>query len=101
MRRMMVKTLAHLSRFIIADLTDPSSIPYELAQNCPRSCRPCSTSPAGKGKKRLRCLSTSQDLSLGTKPLHEGKILSDLCFQLCNCDATVHMLLQKFVITLF
>ena len=26
-----VSTLAHLSRFIIADLTDPSSIPYELA----------------------------------------------------------------------
>ncbi len=26
----MVSTLAHLSRFIIADLTDPSSIPYEL-----------------------------------------------------------------------
>jgi uncharacterized protein YjbI with pentapeptide repeats len=25
-----VRTLAHLSRFIIADLTDPSSIPYEL-----------------------------------------------------------------------
>lgn len=25
-----VTTLAHLSRFIIADLTDPSSIPYEL-----------------------------------------------------------------------
>ena len=25
-----VSTLAHLSRFIIADLTDPSSIPYEL-----------------------------------------------------------------------
>jgi hypothetical protein len=30
-----VKTLAHLSRFIIADLTDPSSIPYELAQIVP------------------------------------------------------------------
>jgi hypothetical protein len=30
-----VKTLAHLSRFIIADLTDPSSIPYELGQIVP------------------------------------------------------------------
>jgi uncharacterized protein YjbI with pentapeptide repeats len=30
-----VKTLAHLSRFIIADLTDPSSIPYELATVVP------------------------------------------------------------------
>lgn len=30
-----VKTLAHLSRFIIADLTDPGSIPYELAQIVP------------------------------------------------------------------
>ena len=30
-----VRTLAHLSRFIIADLTDPSSIPYELAQVVP------------------------------------------------------------------
>jgi hypothetical protein len=26
-----VRTLAHLSRFVIADLTDPSSIPHELA----------------------------------------------------------------------
>jgi hypothetical protein len=30
-----VNTLAHLSRFIIADLTDPSSIPYELATIVP------------------------------------------------------------------
>jgi hypothetical protein len=31
----MVSTLAHLARFIIADLTDPSSIPYELATVVP------------------------------------------------------------------
>jgi uncharacterized protein YjbI with pentapeptide repeats len=30
-----VSTLAHLARFIIADLTDPSSIPYELATVVP------------------------------------------------------------------
>jgi hypothetical protein len=30
-----VRTLAHLSRFIVADLTDPSSVPYELAQVVP------------------------------------------------------------------
>ena len=30
-----VRTLAHLSRFIIADLTDPSSIPYELGRIVP------------------------------------------------------------------
>jgi hypothetical protein len=30
-----VSTLAHLARFIIADLTDPSSIPYELATIIP------------------------------------------------------------------
>jgi uncharacterized protein YjbI with pentapeptide repeats len=30
-----VSTLAHLARFIIADLTDPSSIPYELANVIP------------------------------------------------------------------
>ena len=30
-----VSTLAHLVRFIIADLTDPSSIPYELATVVP------------------------------------------------------------------
>ena len=30
-----VSTLAHLARFIIADLTDPSSIPYELGTVVP------------------------------------------------------------------
>src|SRR5262249_47293883 len=30
-----VATLAHLARFIIADLSDPSSIPYELATVVP------------------------------------------------------------------
>ena len=30
-----ISTLAHLARFIIADLTDPSSIPYELATVVP------------------------------------------------------------------
>ena len=30
-----VSTLAHLARFIIADLSDPSSIPYELAMVVP------------------------------------------------------------------
>jgi Pentapeptide repeats (8 copies) len=30
-----VSTLAHLARFIIADITDPSSIPYELATVVP------------------------------------------------------------------
>ena len=32
-----VSTLAHLVRFIIADLTDPSSIPYELATVVPHT----------------------------------------------------------------
>ena len=30
-----VSTLAHLARFVIADITDPSSIPYELATVVP------------------------------------------------------------------
>lgn len=30
-----MSTLAHLARFIIADLTDPSCIPYELATIVP------------------------------------------------------------------
>jgi hypothetical protein len=32
-----VSTLANLARFIIADLTDPSSIPYELATVIPHT----------------------------------------------------------------
>jgi hypothetical protein len=32
-----VSTLAHLARFIIADLTDPSCIPYELATVVPHT----------------------------------------------------------------
>ena len=35
------------------------------------------------------------------KPLHEGQVFSDLCFELRNRDATAHMFLQKFVVTLF
>jgi len=34
-----VSTLAHLARFIIADLTNPSSIPYELATVVPTRLR--------------------------------------------------------------
>lgn len=35
-----VSTLAHLSRFIIADLTDPSSVPHEMATIAPHCIRP-------------------------------------------------------------
>lgn len=35
-----VSTLAHLAQFIIADLTDPSSIPYELATVAPVPIQP-------------------------------------------------------------
>jgi len=35
-----VSTLAHMSRFIIADLTDPSSVPHELATIAPHCIRP-------------------------------------------------------------
>src|SRR5437762_13652537 len=31
-----IRTLAHLSRFIIADLTEPRSVPHELAQIIPQ-----------------------------------------------------------------
>jgi hypothetical protein len=34
-----VSTLAHLARFIIADITDPSSIPHELATVVPTTPR--------------------------------------------------------------
>jgi hypothetical protein len=36
----MVSTLAHMSRFIIADLTDPTSIPHELATVVPATLIP-------------------------------------------------------------
>ncbi len=35
-----VSTLAHLSRFIIADLTDPSSVPYEVGTLASNHIRP-------------------------------------------------------------
>ncbi len=38
-------------------------------------------------------------LERGAKPIHESKILSNLRFEFCNRDTTLHMLLQKLVIT--
>src|SRR6266702_2851653 len=48
-----VSTLAHLSRFIIVDLTDPSSAPYEVATIASNHIRPIQAlfQPSGKAKR--------------------------------------------------
>jgi hypothetical protein len=51
-----VATLARLARFIIADVTDPRSIPHELAfvvPNTKKLWRSCSTAMIGSGRKCL------------------------------------------------
>ncbi len=40
-------------------------------------------------------------LQRGSEALHKGKILCNLCFELRNGNATLHMFLQEFVIALF
>jgi uncharacterized protein YjbI with pentapeptide repeats len=61
-----VTTLAHLSRFIIADLTDPSCIPYELHAVVPNRMVPV-----------LPLLKASLDPFTG-KPIHEFAMFRDL-----------------------
>jgi uncharacterized protein YjbI with pentapeptide repeats len=61
-----VSTLAHLSRFIIADLTDPSSVPYELHAVVPNRMVPV-----------LPLLKESIDPFTG-KTTHEFAMFSDL-----------------------
>ena len=40
-------------------------------------------------------------LERGSEALQKGKVLGELGFQFCNGDATLHMLLQEFVIAPF
>ena len=61
-----VTTLAHLSRFIIADLTDPSSIPYELHAVVPNRMVPV-----------LPLLQEVVD-PITRKPIHEFPMFRDL-----------------------
>jgi uncharacterized protein YjbI with pentapeptide repeats len=61
-----VTTLAHLSRFIIADLTDPSCIPYELHAVVPNRMVPV-----------LPLLEEAIDPLTG-KPIHEFAMFHDL-----------------------
>ena len=61
-----VTTLAHLSRFIIADLTDPSCIPYELHAVIPNRMVPV-----------LPLLKEAVDPTTG-KPIHEFAMFRDL-----------------------
>jgi uncharacterized protein YjbI with pentapeptide repeats len=72
-----VRTLAHLSRFIIADLTDPSSIPQELYAIVPTLAIPVQPVLL-EGKKEYAMLSDLSSTYHWMLPIHFYKDQADL-----------------------
>jgi uncharacterized protein YjbI with pentapeptide repeats len=75
-----VSTLAHLSRFIIADLTDPSSIPYELREIVPNRMVPVQPlfTPTEEAKQEFVMFHDLRRKYHWVLPIHTYKDLDDL-----------------------
>jgi len=75
-----VSTLAHLSRFIIADLTDPSSIPYELREIAPNRMVPIQPlfKPTEETKQEFALFQDLRKKFHWVLPTHHYNELADL-----------------------
>jgi hypothetical protein len=75
-----VSTLAHLSRFIIADLTDPSCIPYELREIVPHRMVPIQPlfKPTEEAKHEFAMFQDLRKKFHWVLPTHQYNELADL-----------------------
>jgi uncharacterized protein YjbI with pentapeptide repeats len=75
-----ISTLAHLSRFIIADLTEPSSIPYELREIVPNRMVPVQPlfKPTETAKQEFALFHDLRKRFHWVLPTHEYHELADL-----------------------
>jgi uncharacterized protein YjbI with pentapeptide repeats len=73
-----IMTLARLARFIIADLTDPSSIPYELGRIVPITKVPVQPILLSSSRREIAMFSDLQDDYHWALPIHHYDSLEQL-----------------------